>query len=102
MDNQTQSLLPPDSSISMGYFVSTTSILCILILILIIICLFLAKKPPEFNISDYELSNERSSNYSARKSFQYRRSKQQSPSDTSQININEQNKQINLNLLSRK
>jgi len=98
MNNHTNAILRPGLVISMGYIVSVFSLLCILILIVIILFLFFTKQQ---HVSDeYELSTDRSTSISERRSFKYRRSK---PSAGSfQMNINEQNTDSHINLVSSK
>ncbi|CAF0924621.1 unnamed protein product [Adineta steineri] len=83
MNNQTESNIRPEPYISTGYFISITSVGCILILILIILFLFFTKKQNDFVSDDYELSTDRSTSINGRKSSQYRRSKQYSSIDSS-------------------
>jgi uncharacterized membrane protein len=98
MNNHTNSILRPGLVISMGYIISIFSLLCILILIVIILFLFFTKK--QHVPDECELSTDRSTSISERRSFKYRRSKQYGSTGSRQMNINEKNTDSHINLVS--
>jgi uncharacterized membrane protein len=100
MNNHTNAILRPGLVISMGYIISVFSLLCILILIVIILFLFFTKQ--QHVPDEYELSTDRSTSISERRSFKYRRSKQSTSAGSFQMSINEQNTDSHINLVSSK
>lgn len=102
MNNHTKSILHPGVWISLGYFLSIFCLLCILILILVIVFLCFNKQQDDSLLDEYELSNDSNANANERSSFKCQRAKQYLSTGSFRMNIDEQNTDSNINVISSK